>query len=68
MAVGDTRDAGVRLREVEPSDAERVRHFDQLRDDRQREFLRLYRGEPVQPSLPTGLVIVFTDYYRIERA
>jgi hypothetical protein len=66
MAVGDTGKAGARLSEARPDDGRRVRHFDQLDHDQQHEFLRLYRGEAGEPSLRSGTVIVFTDYYRVE--
>jgi hypothetical protein len=78
MSVGDTQTAGRRLREVSPSDvaaASRrepgradVRHFDQLRHEHQRAFLRLLRGESTDASLSAGVVIVFTDYYLVEAA
>lgn len=68
MAVGGTRGAGVTITEVPPTDAEDVRHFDQLRHDEQHAFIQLYRGyEPPSVPLDAGEVIVFTDYYRVER-
>lgn len=67
MAVGDTGDPGVRLRETPPTDGDRVLDFDQLDGDETRAFLRLYREEPAEPSIDPGTVISFTDYYRIER-
>ena len=51
----------------EPKDGERVWHFDQLDGDQQGAFLEMVDGKPVSSSLPSDTVIVFTDYYRIER-
>jgi len=78
MSVGGTRAAERRLRQVLPSDvaaASRrepdradVRHFDQLRHEQQRAFLRLLRGESTDAPLSAGVVIVFTDYYLVEAA
>jgi hypothetical protein len=68
MAVGDTIEGGVRLREVSPPEATDVRHFDQLSHREQRAFLALRRGEsPSMVPLSVGEVVVFTDYYRVER-
>jgi hypothetical protein len=68
MAVGDMIESGARLQEVPPSEATDVRHFDQLSHPEQRAFLELHRGEsPDSVPLDAGEVVVFTDYYRIDR-
>lgn len=68
MAVGDTREASVRLRKVPPADVTDLRHFDQLGHDEQHAFVQLYEGnDPAVVPLDAGEVIVFTDYYRLEQ-
>lgn len=68
MAVGGSYEDSVRLREVRSVDAEDVRHFDQLDHREQHAFLQLHRGtQPTSVPLDPGTVIVFTDYYRVER-
>jgi len=68
MAVGDMTESGVRLREVPPPETTDVRHFDQLDHPEQRAFLELYRGDaPETVPLDAGEVVVFTDYYRVDR-
>jgi hypothetical protein len=67
MAVGDTPTSDERLRTVPPSQATDVRHFDQLSHREQRAFLALYRGgQPSTVPLRSGVVVKFTDYYRVE--
>jgi len=68
MAVGDTTGTGHELTRVRPGAADDVRDFDQLAPAEQRAFLRLRRGEHAETRLPTGAVVRFTDYYRVERA
>lgn len=51
-----------------PAGNDRVLHFDQLDEQDQETFLRTLRGEPANLSLPAGTVVVFTGYYRVERA
>ncbi|MFC6716802.1 hypothetical protein ACFQGT_16890 [Natrialbaceae archaeon GCM10025810] len=61
----------VTLRPIDsiPSDAP-VRHVDQLDERALEQFLALRSGTSIDPgeaSLEAGEVIVFTDYYRVER-
>lgn len=51
-----------------PAASDRVLHFDQLDGQSREAFLRTLRGEPANLSLPAGTVVVFTGYYRVERA
>jgi hypothetical protein len=68
MAVGDMIESGAHLKEVPPPEATDVRHFDQLSHPEQRAFLALRRGEsPESVPLDAGEVVVFTDYYRVDR-
>jgi hypothetical protein len=68
MAVGDTRGTDERLREVPPSGATDVRQFDQLGHREQHAVFQLYEGnQPSAVPLDAGEVVVFTDYYQVER-
>ncbi|SEW13756.1 hypothetical protein [Natrinema salifodinae] len=74
MSKSDTASRLLRVREVDDDvhAADTVRHIDELSDDTlQRFYEAIDSRAPIagldDPELEDGTVVVFTDYYRVER-
>lgn len=66
MAVGDTQGSNTTVVSIEPPADGDIRDFDQLTPPQQHAFLRLLDEKQNHRPLPTGLVVRYTAYYRIE--
>jgi len=70
MALSEVHQSGLSLRRVEaPGVEDTVRHVDELSDEELSAFLAGLHGPAGAPGpLEAGEVIVFTDYFRVERS